>query len=257
VGDLERWLRHRKNTRLWRRLQHDAARSGAALAVCSELDRSRVGLPGAVVVPNGYDAPVEPLGRVEVGTPPTILLQGYLSYGPNIDAAQRLVRDVGPHLWARRPDLQIRLVGHGDVRAQALHRPPFVVVTGWVEDMATELGRADLVAVPLRHAGGTRIKILEAFAHRIPVVSTRLGAEGLEVRDGEHLLLRDDPEDFAAACLSLLEDGSLRASLAAQAAELFDERYRWDNIHPLIAAVAGSVASGLASGAAPQRSGSP
>lgn len=235
LGDVERRLRHDKNGRRWRALQERASRSVAALAVCSELDRSRLGLPGTVVVPNGYCAPTVPLGRIAVGSPPTILLPGYLRYGPNIDAAQRLVSDIGTLIWSRAPEVRIRLVGLGDVRARRLHRPPSVVVTGRVEDMSTELRRADILAVPLCHAGGTRIKILEAFAHRIPVVSTPIGAEGLDVRDGEHLILRSEPEDFADACLSLLEDEGLRASLADKAATLFHERYRWDTIQRHVA----------------------
>ncbi|MEO7837333.1 MAG: glycosyltransferase family 4 protein, partial [Acidimicrobiales bacterium] len=195
VADAERLLRHHKNARLWRKLQERAVRSVAAVVVCSELDRTRFGR-SSVVIPNGYTLSGPALGRVQVGARPTILLPGYLRYGPNVDAARRLVEDIGPHLWERAPDLQIRLVGLADERITRLNRPPAVVVTGRVEDMATELSRADLLAVPLRYGGGTRIKILEAFAHRIPVVSTTLGAEGLGAVDGRHLLLADDSEAF-------------------------------------------------------------
>lgn len=241
LAEVERRLRQARNARLWRRLRKRAARSVAALAVCSELDQARVGVPGTVVVPNGYRPPAVPLGRRAVGRPPTVLLPGFLRYLPNIDAATRLVHDIGPILQTRRPDVQIRLVGLGDARTEVLHRPPAVVVTGRVDDMATELGRADVVAVPLRHGGGTRIKILEAFAHRIPVVSTHLGAQGLAVRDGEHLLLRDGDADFASACLSLLEDEDLRSSLVERANALFHERYRWDHLQRRL----GDIAAGL------------
>ena len=70
----------------------------------------------------------------------------------------------------------------------------------FVESMSTELQRASAVIVPLRSGSGTRIKIIEAFAHRVPVISTSIGCEGLGVRDGEHLLVADTPRAFAAAC---------------------------------------------------------
>ena len=247
IGDLERRLRRRKNARLWRALRMRVVREGGTVTVCSPLDRSRAGVPHAVVIPNGYAPPPRPLGRITVGAPPTILFPGYLRYGPNIDAARRLVEEIGPRLRAAVPEATIRLVGLADARAERLHRPPAVVVTGRVEDMATELRRADLLAVPLRVGGGTRIKILEAFAHRLPVVSTSRGAEGLDVEDGQHLLIRDAPDDFAAACVSLLRDQALRLSLVDKASALFEERYRWDRIRDGIAELASTVAHARAS----------
>jgi glycosyltransferase involved in cell wall biosynthesis len=102
-----------------------------------------------------------------------------------------------------------------------------VVVTGFVPDIVDELRHADIVAVPIFYGGGTRIKILEAFAHRIPVVSTLAGAEGLDVGDKEHLLIADSPEAFADACRCLLENLGLRAHLADRAHEHFRARFEW------------------------------
>ncbi len=103
-----------------------------------------------------------------------------------------------------------------------------VTVTGPVDDMATELVRADVVAVPLREGAGTRIKVLEALAHRIPVVATSVAVEGLAVEPGRHLLVADDPDAFAAACVTLLRDEPRRRALAEAGARLVGERYRWD-----------------------------
>ena len=105
---------------------------------------------------------------------------------------------------------------------------------GEVADVTAELMAADIVVVPIRFGGGTRIKILEAFAHRIPVVSTTVGCEGLDVVDGEHLLVADDPATFASACIRLHENADLRASLVAAAAELWTNRYRWTVVTPAI-----------------------
>ena len=91
--------------------------------------------------------------------------------------------------------------------------------------MDDELARATVALVPLRYASGTRIKILESFAHRIPVVSTTLGAEGLDVEDDVHLLLADDAEGLAAATVRLLGDPDLRIRLTEEAQKRYLDRY--------------------------------
>ena len=108
--------------------------------------------------------------------------------------------------------------------------------------MEPELARADVVAVPIRYGSGTRVKILEAFAHRIPVVSTTLGAEGLGLKPDEHFLAADEPSAFAAACIRLLENRDLRLYLTEHAYRLFLERYQSaharDRIKDLMLAIA-------------------
>lgn len=229
------------DARAWRAVQRRVLATAAGVVVSSELDRERLGGVGVRVIPNGYDAPDEPARGA--ASPPTILLQGSLRYEPNLDAARFLVEEVGPHLWRRRPEATIRLVGRADERGHALARPGRVVVAGFVPDMGTELARATLVAAPLRFGGGTRLKILEAFAHRIPVVTTTAGVEGIAARDGEHLLVRDDPVAFADACLQLLDDEDARRRLADAAARLFAERYDWASIRPMFADAAREAVS--------------
>ena len=100
----------------------------------------------------------------------------------------------------------------GSPRGPPVHEcraaPPTWVLTvvGQVPSTEEELARGSVVVVPIRYGGGTRVKILESFAHRVPVVSTTLGAEGLDVEDGVHVLLADDPDEFAAAIVRLLGD---------------------------------------------------
>jgi glycosyltransferase involved in cell wall biosynthesis len=96
------------------------------------------------------------------------------------------------------------------------------------------LRQAAVVVVPLRFGGGTRIKILEALAYRVPVVSTSVGAEGLEVESGKHLLLADSPSAFAQCCLRLLADPALREHLTAQGFELVRAKYEWRAIQSLV-----------------------
>jgi glycosyltransferase involved in cell wall biosynthesis len=195
-------------------------------------------------VPNGYEAPDASAGKDGVGSPPTILFQGLLTYPPNADGARWLVEEVASALRARVPGLRIRLVGRAGEDVRRLQDPPRVVVTGPVPEMSSELALVDLVAVPIRIGSGTRIKILEAFAHRIPVVSTTTGAEGLDAVDGRHLLIADTRETFTAACLELLTDPVRRATLIDEAHRLFMERYQWEDIRKRVVALAAGVVQG-------------
>ncbi len=230
--------------RRWRRLYRRTAEQAAAIVVCSRLDAGRVH-PGqrasVAVVPNGYRFVERPVGRSTIGTPPTVLFQGLLSYPPNIDAARVLADEVGPMLRALVPGVQVRLVGEHGPELMALHDPPRVMVVGRVPDITTELARADIVVVPIRYGSGTRVKIIEAFAHRIPVVSTTLGAEGLGATDGVHLLIGDDPGALAEACARLLQDPQLRDRITSQAHALFVESLCTDAIEERIASLAREV----------------
>jgi glycosyltransferase involved in cell wall biosynthesis len=234
-----------EEARRWRRLQVAAGRSVTATVVCSGLDADRArasGVPRVEVVANAYPVPATPVGREEVREPPTVLFQGTLRYPPNADAARFLVREVGPLLRGLVPGVRIRLVGTTAPGLESLADPPAVTLVGRVPDIAAELALADLVVVPVRFGSGTRLKILEAFAHRLPVVSTTLGAEGLGAVDGEHLLVADGPGDIAAACARLLGDVGLRRSLTTAAEELFRAHFAEDLVAGRVAEVARRVA---------------
>ncbi len=217
------------NSRDWRSFQRSVASQVERVVLCSDADVLRSGLPHTVVIPNTYPRPTDSVGRTRVGGPPTVLLQGTLTYGPNMDAVEWLVGEVAPRLWTKDPQAEIRLVGNPAPGVQRWDRPPAVTVVGRVPDMAPELARADIAVVPLRIGSGTRLKILESFAHRVPVVSTTLGAEGLDVEGGIHLLLADDAEGFAEACHRLLGDPELRNRLVDAAEDLYLRRYEWQS----------------------------
>jgi glycosyltransferase involved in cell wall biosynthesis len=218
---------NRVNARDWKVFQRSVAAQVDRVILCSDEDVRRSGIHNAVAVPNTYGRPERSLGRQEVAASPTILFQGSLHYGPNIDAVDWLIDDVAPHLWEQLPGAQIRLVGTTSPGVVERHRPPAVVIAGRVPDIGPELARADIAVVPLRIGSGTRLKILESFAHRIPVVSTTVGADGLDVEDGVHLLLADRPEEFARACRRLTEDQALVRRLVDAAERLYLERYEW------------------------------
>jgi len=182
------------------------------------------------------------VGRSEVGSPPTVTLQGSLRYAPNVHAARLLVTEIGPLLRDQVPDVEIRLVGSVAPNLTDLDDPPSVAVVGHVPDIGVELARADIIVVPILFGSGTRIKILEAFAQRIPVVSTTLGAEGLGVEDGRHLLIGDDPASIASACARLLTEPDLRERLASSAYDFFLAKFERARVAEIVRDLATEVA---------------
>ena len=220
---LARWQAVR-DARSWEAFERRAAESVDMALVCHEADAAALGIANVRVLPNTYPRPRVPLGRSEIGEPPTILMQGSLTYAPNVDGAQYLVHEVLPRLRRTFPDVRLRLVGRAGDAARRLHDPPRVVVTGYVDAIEDELQRADIITVPIRFGGGSRIKIIEALAHRIPVVSTTAGAAGLDVEAEQHLLLADSAESFASAIDRALRDRITRSRLREQGALYFQER---------------------------------
>lgn len=212
----------------------------ARVDVCSADDagrlRDRLAGLRVSVVPNAVRLPPTP-----APAPPgpfTLLFVGNLGYYPNEDALRFFCARVLPALRARAPGpFRLRVVGASPgpaVRALAAH--PEVDVIGPVDDVAEQYARASAVIAPLRGGGGTRIKVLEAFAFRRPVVATTIGVEGLEVRDGEHLLLADEPEALATACAGLMAAPSEAAALAARA-------FAFVAAHHTVARVAAALAA--------------
>jgi glycosyltransferase involved in cell wall biosynthesis len=230
----------------WRNL-HRRIDKVAVPVVCSDLDARRSGLEHVRVIPNGYKSPGKPLGRTDVGTPLVVMFQGTMRYPPNSDAARFLASEIAPLLATSVAGVQVRLVGVATPSfAAEVSDPPLVTVVGAVAEITEELARADLIVVPLRFGSGTRIKILEAFAHRIPVVSTSLGAEGLGLAHGVHLLIADDASGIAEACASLLSDPKMREMIVENAHALFCERYEASVVQAQIRQLVGDVAQGSA-----------
>lgn len=222
--------------------RHVIGRYGAAL-VCSEDDRRRLNAPNVRVLPNGIDLPVF-AGADVPEQPDTILFPGDMSYPPNIEAVCLFCRDILPHIRTRRARSTFVIAGRAPAPVvRTLHNGVDVVVTGPVADMAPFFRASALVVVPLHVGGGTRIKILEAFARRKAVVSTSLGAAGLDVRDGTHLYLADSPHSFADACVRLLEDARERRRLGDNGYNLVCARYDWQVLEPIVLEVADEVAS--------------
>jgi glycosyltransferase involved in cell wall biosynthesis len=182
-------------------------------------------------LPNVIREPARPAVR-QTRDPHRILFVGTLDYFPNEDAVTYFVRDILPLIRVAEPSAYLRIVGVGGGDAMAaLANEAGVQLVGAVPELGPEYEVASMAVVPLRAGSGTRIKILEAFAYGVPVVSTPLGAAGLAVKDGEELLLADSPTEFAAACLQLGRDATIRERLAGSAGA-------WVREHHSTAAVA-------------------
>lgn len=179
------------------------------------------------VVPNGVDcAALQPLPRVEGS--PALLFVGTMSYAPCADAATFLTHEVLPLVRRRLPQAEVWLVGAAPPpEVRRLAEVPGVHVPGRVPDVTEYYRRSSVSVVPLRAGGGTRLKILEAMALGRPVVSTHLGAEGLEAVDGQHLLLADRPDEMARAIVRLMGDDATYQRIVGEGRKLVESRYDW------------------------------
>ncbi|MHB1389998.1 MAG: glycosyltransferase family 4 protein [Thermoleophilia bacterium] len=157
-----------------------------------------------------------------------MLFIGLMSYPPNIEAADWFAVEVMPLVLRRAPEAGFNIVGGGaPPRVLALGDRNGVRVHGYVTDVRSHYRQNSLMVAPLLTGGGSRLKLLEAFAAGMPVVSTSKGAEGLRVKDGRHLLLADTAADFAAAILRLHGDHDLYLELSHNARSLAEESYDW------------------------------
>ncbi|MDX1625706.1 MAG: glycosyltransferase [Wenzhouxiangellaceae bacterium] len=211
-----------------KRVEIDVANACDRVVCVSERDRELLvsgGVrPGHVdVIPHGVDleafARAEPVdARARYGIPAdhaVIAYHGIYSYAPNLEAVEELATRILPALAERGHPATVLAVGPRPPE----RAPHGVVFTGAVDDLAGTLKAADLAVVPLRQGGGTRMKILDDFAAGLPVVATPKGAEGIDVADGEQILIAEDAESIVAAVAGLLEDGEARAAQARRAFE--------------------------------------
>lgn len=214
-----------------RRYERRMARIPEVVFVSSGVERAFLReLSGvdAVEVPNGVDTAAFAAMPSEPEDGRGILFVGPLTYDANIDGLRWFSAEVLPLVLAEEPGAHLEVVG----TAVDEPFPERVRLAGWVPDVRPHLARAPLSVVPVRLGSGTRYKILEALSMERAVVSTTLGAEGLGVRDGEHLLLADAPEDFARAVVRLLRSPEERARLGRAGRAHVVGRYDWE---PLVA----------------------
>ena len=216
-----------------RRLEAKVLQRADVVGVVSERDRDRLPPTSApvLVCPNGWDpGPVLP-----PSDEPVVVFVAQLGWAPNVDAATWLVRSIWPLVERQRPDARLFLVGRTPTaEVQALARPS-VEVTGTVPDVRPYLARARVAVAPLRAAGGSRLKILEACDAGRPVVATTTGVEGLEGLVGRGVLVADEPDGLAGLVLDLLGDGDRAAAIGREGHDAVAAGYSWDaTLAPLI-----------------------
>ncbi len=176
--------------------------------------------------------------RRERGAPHRILFVGSMDYHPNVDAALHFAQNTWPRVHSQRPGWVFTIVGRDPSPAvRELAQLPGIEVTGTVPDVRPFYREALASVVPLRVGGGSRLKILEAMAARVPVVSTTLGAEGLEVSDGETILIADEPAEMARVLLELSQDAPRSAAMVEKAHQLMLSRYDWSAIGTRLRAI--------------------
>ena len=259
IGDLSDWVlfQHNVETVIWERhaesgrtpvhrayFQLQAKRmqaweksvcNGVAHVVAvSEADeqtmRSRFGIRKISSVPTGVNLDYfERPGSVELKH--DLVFVGSMDWMPNIDGMRWFLDEVFPLIRAKRPNCTLAIVGRNpppSLLAEAAN--PLISVTGTVPDVRPYLWDCALSIVPLRVGGGTRLKIFESMAAGTPVVSTTIGAEGLPLRHGETIRIADSAADFAAECLSLLEDHAAREKMAQDGLALIRAKFSWEQV---------------------------
>lgn len=234
----------RGQLRQWRNAELASLNQFDRVLVCSRRDADYLDSAAVSVVPNGAtfpsiapDAPGESDDRV--------LFFGAMAYTPNSEGLLWFLDHVWPLVRRTRPQASLRVAGPGiGDSVQARDGRDGVQVVGFVEDLAAELKRAAVVIVPLLWGGGTRLKIVESAAHAKAIVSTRIGAEGLEFEDDREICLADAPDDFATRVLRLCGDPSLRSRMGAAAFEKGRRLYDWAQIRGSVAALVTETLAG-------------
>jgi glycosyltransferase involved in cell wall biosynthesis len=227
--------------RRYEALEAEVLREFDRIYVCSEGDKAK--LPGErrgeiCVLPNAVRIP-------DVAAPEpgdgifTFLFVGTLGYYPNEDAVSFLGNEIVPRIRKlTQSDFAVNLVGTGaSERCVRTATACGLRMIGAVPDVAPWYQNSGAVVTPVRAGGGTRIKILEAFGHRRPVVTTSIGVEGIDARDEEHVLVGDTPEAFAEHCVRLMTDRELRDRLVENAHSLCRRSYSSEAIKRTIAAL--------------------
>lgn len=241
LAQQERGLRRLLLNREWRllkRYEGQVCRAFEAVTTVSAEDRNAlneaIGSPRDMpIIPIAVDADQEqPIPRARAAR--GILSLATMMWPPNVDGVLWFAHEIYPLVRQQNPHTRFYVVGQRPVAAvRALpDNDPSIEVTGYVPNPAPYIANSVCLIVPLRSGGGMRVKILEALARGIPVVSTTIGYEGIDLIPDEHLLVADTPQEFAGAILRLLNDPTLGARIAAAGRQRLIDRYDWRAVCP-------------------------
>jgi polysaccharide biosynthesis protein PslH len=229
------WLQARRLARYERAA---LGRFDRAIAV-SEPDRAAlVGLGETqrpiAVIPNGIDLTEFSLENSQE-EPASLVFTGTMDFRPNVDAVSWFAGEVWPLILAHKPEARFYIVGRRPAPAvAALQNRPGIEVTGTVPDARPYVRRSALYIVPMRMGGGVRFKVLEAMALGKAIVTTRMGADGIDLTAGQEAVVADTAQDFAGQVIDLLNDPARRQTLALQGRRFVEENFDWRKITPLL-----------------------
>ena len=231
--------RARRRLHVWieRRRERLLLERFTVLSVSSEVDRRLLGFAERLhVIPNGFERPAQVPIR-NPASPPLIGFMGLFDYAPNYQGVRWFVDNCWQRIREEIPGVRLRLVGSGTDGPQ---RPNDAAVDGlgWVADPANEIASWSLMIVPIQTGAGTRIKLVDGFSRKCPVVSTAFGALGYDVESGRELLIADTPRGFADACIALIRDRGCALRMAERAYSTFLDKWTWEAIAPRVWAAA-------------------
>ncbi len=195
----------------------------------TEEDRDRIGLAHAYAIPICGDPNATPMAPRRDGK--RITFAGALHWPPNAEGIRWFLNEVWPIVHRSLPDVTLTIIGKQPPHDLAEMNRPNVETLGYVADLQPFLAETCAWIVPLWSGGGMRVKIVDAWTWGVPVVSTRIGAEGLAYTDGENLLIADTPQDFAAAISRLVHNADLAESLRQAGRHTAIERYGWRSVY--------------------------
>ncbi|MCY7344764.1 MAG: glycosyltransferase [Pyrinomonadaceae bacterium] len=223
----------------WRRMfeyEKESCRRFDWVAAVSKEDaetmRGDYGIENVSDVPTGVDTEFfAPGGTIEKDEF-NLVFTGSMDWMPNEDAILWFTEEILPLVRRQIPQISLTVVGRNPFPklVEASKKDQAIVVTGRVPDVRPFMEKASVYIVPIRIGGGTRLKIYEAMAMELPIVSTKIGAEGLPLRDGAEILLRDTPDKFAEAVVKLLKDKSFAGKIGEQAAQTVREKFGWQKV---------------------------
>jgi len=213
----------------WHRWEQRVLDRCSEAVVCSLVDKQRLETSDRIhIVPNGYERPAlqpswKPRDKIRLG------FIGQLDYGPNKLGLKWFGETIWPNILKQLPQARLRIIGRIPAEDSFLHYPGFESL-GFLDDTSAEFETWSAMVVPLRFGGGTRLKIVDAFSKKCPVISTSIGAYGLDVTDNTDIIIRNDPDSFAQSCIKLLNDPNSGKHLAEAGWDLFCTKYTWDII---------------------------
>ena len=181
------------------------------------------------LIPNGVDTNYfKPFDTDPV--PHSMIFVGMMKYVPNYSGILWFLDEILPRILEKFPDATITIVGKNPPQSISDRADKNIIVTGFVDDTRPYIEKSAVYVVPLRMGGGTRLKIMESLAVKKPIVTTSIGCEGIDVVNGESILIADDPDEFAARVIELFADPKLAADLTEKGYELVNNQYRWESI---------------------------